>query len=140
MLGRVYDPLGIIFPTVVEGKRIYREACDENKSWNMELSPSLAKDWNKWMKQLQDVKIPKSLNRENTTVEGVNIHQFAEASSLACSTAAVAVINQGTMDVKGLLASKSRISKRNTLIARLELISGDMTANLPKNLCQSLKE
>lgn len=77
---------------------------------------------------------------ENTTVKAVDIHQFADASSLACSTAAVAVINQGTMNVKGLLASKSRISKRNTSIARLELISGHMTANLAKNLCQALKE
>ena len=139
-LGRVYDPLGIVSPTMVEGKRMYRDACDESKSWNSEVSPSLAKDWNKWMKQLQDVKIPRSLIRENTTVEAVDIHQFADASSLACSTAAIAVINQGTMNVKGLLASKSRISKRNTSIARLELISGHMAANLAKNLCQALKE
>ena len=111
---------------MVEGKRMYRDACNENKSWNTEVSPSLAKEWNEWMKQLQDVKIPRSLIRENTTVEGVDIHQFADASSLACSTAAVVVINQGTMNVKGLLASKSRISKRNTSIARLELISGHM--------------
>ena len=139
-LGRVYDPLGIISPTMVEGKRMYRDACDETKSWNTEVSPSLAKDWNKCMKQLQDVKIPRSLMRENTTVKGVDIHQFAEASSLACSTAAVVVINQGTMNVKGLLASKSRISKKNKSIARLELITGHMAADLSKNLCQALKE
>ena len=128
----------LISPTMVKGKRIYRDACDETNSWNTEVSPTLAKDWNKWMKQLQDVKIPRSVIRENTTVEGVDIHQFADASSLACSTAAVAVINQGTMNVKGLLASKSRISKQNTSIARLELISGHMAANLSKNLCQAL--
>ncbi len=29
-LAGIYDPLGFISPTVVEGKRIYREACDEN--------------------------------------------------------------------------------------------------------------
>lgn len=42
--------------------------------------------------------------------------------------------------MKGLQASKSRISKRNTSIARLELISGNTAANLAKNLCQALKE
>ena len=31
-LGKVYDPLGIVSPTMAEGKRIYREACDETKS------------------------------------------------------------------------------------------------------------
>ena len=33
-LSRVYDPLGIISPTMVEGKHIYREACDEKVGWN----------------------------------------------------------------------------------------------------------
>ena len=30
-LSRVYDPLDIVSPTLVEGKRLYREACDEAK-------------------------------------------------------------------------------------------------------------
>ena len=33
-LGSIYDPLGLISPTVVQGKQIYREPCDENKGWN----------------------------------------------------------------------------------------------------------
>ncbi len=45
-LARVYDPLGIISPTVVEGKRIFREACDEGKGWNNEVSKPLVKDLN----------------------------------------------------------------------------------------------
>ena len=31
---RYYDPLGVISPTIVEGKRIYREACDQKTGWN----------------------------------------------------------------------------------------------------------
>ncbi len=38
-----------------------------------------------------------------------------------------------------ILASKSRISKRNTSIARLELVSGQMAANLARNLVNALK-
>ena len=30
-LSSIYDPLGMLSPTTVEGKRIYREACDEKK-------------------------------------------------------------------------------------------------------------
>ena len=82
-LGRVYDPLGIMSPTMVEGKRIYRDACDERKGWNAEVSPSLTKDWNKWMKQLQNVKIPRSLIQESTNIEAVDLHQFADVSNLA---------------------------------------------------------
>lgn len=31
-LARVYDPLGVISATMTEGKRLYRDACDESKS------------------------------------------------------------------------------------------------------------
>ena len=40
---------------------------------------------------------------------------------------------------KGLLTSKSRISTRNTSIARLELVSGHMAANMAKNLHGALQ-
>ena len=32
-LARVYNLLGIISPTLVEGKIIFRDACDEQKGW-----------------------------------------------------------------------------------------------------------
>ena len=31
-LGKIYDPLGIISATTVEGKCLYRDACDGNRS------------------------------------------------------------------------------------------------------------
>ena len=40
---------------------------------------------------------------------------------------------------KGLLTLKSRISKTNTSIARLELVSGHMAANMAKNLHGALQ-
>ena len=43
-LNSIYDPLGIISPTTVEGKRIYREACEEN----IEVSAVVSKDWKRW--------------------------------------------------------------------------------------------
>ena len=72
---------------MVKGKRLYRDACNENRSWNKEVSSSIAKDWNKWTKRLKDVKIPRSLIRDSATVEAVDIHQFADASNLACKMA-----------------------------------------------------
>ena len=119
-LGSIYDPLDMISPTMVQGKQIYREACDENKGWNSEVSPALTRDWLRWMKQLRNVKVPRSLIQECRKVKSVRIHQFADASNLACSTVTIAVVEQGTDKVKGLLTSKSRIAKRNTSLPRLE--------------------
>ena len=137
-LGRVYDPLGIISPTMVEGKRVYRNSCEEGKSWNADVSPSLKKQWNNWTKQLRDKKIPRSLVPVGTT-KAVDLHLFADASTMACSTVAIAVVEQESTTSKGLLVSKSRLSKRNTSVPRLELVSGHMGANLAKNLTRALK-
>ena len=139
-LGSIYDPLGLISPTLVEGKRIYREACEESNQWNKEVSPELTKDWLKWTSQLKNVKVPRSLIKSGRSMKGVHIHQFADASQIACSTATIAVIEHETEKVMGLLTSRSRIAKRNTSIARSELISGVMAANMVKNLCKALQD
>ena len=71
-LGRVYDPLGIISPSMVEDN---------------------------WTKQLRHVKVPRSLINGSASIDAVDTHQFADASNLACSTVAITVIEQGSMSV-----------------------------------------
>ena len=73
-------------------------------------------------------------------MKGVHIHQFADASQIACSTVTIAVIEHETYKVMDLLTSRSRIARKNTSIAWLELISGVMAANIVKNLCKALQD
>ena len=96
-------------------------------------------EWFKWTKQLKTVEIPRSVATLIGEITGVHLHLFADASNLACCAAAVAVVEQQGGMSKGLLTSKSRISKRNTSIARLELVSGHMAANMAKNLHGALQ-
>ena len=138
-LSSVYDPLGIISPTMVEGKSIYREACDEKNGWNAEVSHKIAKDWVKWRQQVRNVRIPRSLARDIRKIKGIHLHLFADASFTACSAVTIAVIEHSSGIVKGMLSSKSRIARRNTSIARLELVSGHMAANMAKNLVVALR-
>lgn len=98
-LGRIYDPLGIISPTLVEGKRIY--ARDEGKGWNSEVSVALTRDWNKWANQLQDVPIPRSLATPGTETKAIDLHLFVDGSAKACSTVAFALLEQESTSTKG---------------------------------------
>ena len=60
--------------------------------------------------------------------------------SLEANCAAVyAVVNQLLAISQGLVASKSRISKRDLAIRRLELVSIHMTCNLISNVKSALK-
>ncbi len=125
---------------MAEGKRIYREVCDGTKSWDIEVSQPLKQDWLKWTRQLRTVKIPRSITKGIRKIKEVHLHIFADASNLACSSATIAVVEHANGTVKGLLTAKARISKRNTSIPRLELISGHMAANMAKNVCKALKQ
>ena len=119
---------------------MHREACDEKKGGNAEISDPLRKEWTKRRKQLKNVTVPRSIVRNTTKAQAVHLHVFADASNLACCAAAIAVAEHSKSMVKGLLTSKSRIYKRDTSIARLELISGQMAASLAKNLHNALQE
>ena len=98
------------------------------------MSEKLAKAWLKWIAQLRNVKVPRSLVRQCNEVNSIDLHLFADASSLACSVATIALVKQDTGTVQGLLTSKSRISKRNTTMPRLELVAGHMAAKRVNNV------
>ena len=72
-------------------------------------------------------------------IGAVHLHLFANASILACCAAAVAGVEHEAGVTKGLLTSKSRISKRSISIARLELVTGHMAVNMAKKLCTALQ-
>ena len=137
-LGKEYDPLGTLSPTMAQGKRIHREAWGEKLRWNAVVSEKLAKAWLKWIAQLRSVKVPRSLVRQCNEVKSIDLHLFADASSLACSAVTIALVKQDTNTVQGLVTSKSRISKRNGTMHRLELVAGYMTANMANNVQQAL--
>jgi len=89
---------------------------------------------------LRTIKVPRSVARDINKIKAVQLHVFADASNTACSAVAIAVVEHSTGVVKGLLTSKSRIStQRNTSISRLELVGGQMAANMVKNLLTALK-
>ena len=138
-LASIYDPLGMILPTTVKEKQIYKDVCDETKGWNTEVSDQLKREWIKWSNQLKTVRVPRSVARGAGLVQAVHLHVFADASNIACSAVTIAVVEGERGVVKGLLTSKSRISKRNTSIARLELVGKQMAANMVRNLHNALK-
>ena len=115
---------------MAEGKHIYRQACDENKIWNVEVSVHLKERWLKWTKQLNSVQVPRNVITSVREIAAVHLHLFVDASNLACCAAAIAEVEHDAGVIKGLLTSKSRISKRSTTTPRLELISGHMAANM----------
>ena len=81
---------------LVEGKHLYREAVDERKGWDKQVSEELRRKWNKWVKSLQTVKVPRSIASHLEDVIQVSLHPFMDASDKAVSAQTVAVITQSS--------------------------------------------
>ena len=79
---------------------------------------------------MRNVKVAKDMQK----IDKAHLLVFDDASKVACSAVTIAVIEHSSGVVKGLLTLKSRISKRNNTIAKLELVNGHMAANMKKNL------
>ena len=59
---------------------------------------------------------------------------FGDASLLGTCAVAYAVIQQPSGIKQGLIASKSRLSKKQMTIPRLELVAAQMVANVAENI------
>ena len=140
-LASIFDPLGIFSPIILTGKIIYREACDSKVTWDQPLPDNLAKRFTKWINLLPEkLEVPRNLAKFQEQINTVDLHVFADASVNGVSAAIYAIVHQDSGTTQGLLTSKSRLSKKDQTIPRLELIAVHMGANLLENARSALKK
>ena len=91
----MFDPLRVASPTVLVGKRICREACDQRLPWDAVLPESLDKQWDNFRKSLSDeVKIPRSLAPAKEPVPGIDLHVFGDTSGTGTAATVYVVVHQ----------------------------------------------
>ena len=138
-VAKVYDPLGLAAPLTLVGKLIYRDACQQKKAWDAELSKELVKRWEKWEMSLpKEVEVPRALVLAREPIEAIALHAFGDASGQGVAAAVYAVVQQESGVRQGLVAAKARLAKQGLTIPRLELVSGHMAANLLTNVHDAL--
>ncbi|XP_020909539.1 uncharacterized protein LOC110247453 [Exaiptasia diaphana] len=138
-VAKVFDPLGLAAPLVLQGKLIYRDACLEKCAWDAQLPKELAKRWDKWQSGLPEkVCVPRTLVNIDEAVKRIHLHGFGDASGKGVATAVYAVVEQESGINQGLVAARARLAKQGLTIPRLELVAGHMTVNLLTNVCDAL--
>ena len=83
-------------------------------------------------------KSTKKIRLSNESLNVIDIHVFGDASLLGTCAVAYAVIQQPFGIKQGLIASKSRLSKKQITIPRLESVAAQMETNLAKSMRTSL--
>ena len=138
-LASIYDPLGFISPVLLVGKILYRNLCELKIPWDKEIPNDIESKWIKWVKSLNlKVEIPRAITISTGEITFIDIHVFSDASSNGVCSAAYATICQNNNITQGLIASKSRLAKKNLTIPRLELIAAHMSSNLAENIKNAL--
>ena len=85
------------------------------------------------------IESPQAIPLKFESVIAIYLHVFGDGSILANCAAVYAVVYRPNITNKGLLVSKSRISKKDVTIPRLELASAYMSWNLVSNVLPELK-
>ena len=80
-LAKVYDPLGIVSPAMLEGKVLYRESCTEKKAWDAPLSEETMKKWKRWERSLPEaVSARRSIPLYQEEIDEIQLHAFDDAN------------------------------------------------------------
>ena len=78
---RIFDPLGLIAPTTLQGKLLYRETCEHKCKWDDELPVKLSKHWQKWERGLPgQIKVPRSVPLALEPIHDIALDTFDDAS------------------------------------------------------------
>ncbi|XP_033114267.1 uncharacterized protein LOC117114688, partial [Anneissia japonica] len=142
----VFDPLGLIGPYILQGKRILQNVWAEGKDWDEPLNDDTIQHWIAWKEQLQylsNIKISRCYKAPNATgkVSSVELHHFSDASTSGygqCSYLRL-VHEDGTVIVS-LVMSKCRVTPLKTMtIPRLELTAAMVSARIARILREELK-
>ena len=97
----------------------------------------MTKKWLKWSSQLRTVKVPRSIIRGVGKIKAVHLHVFADARKVILHALQKRLLSwKKILSCKRpILTFKSRISKQNTTIARLELVSGGIWQPTWSRIC-----
>ena len=127
MVSAIYDPLGLIAPYVLEGKRVLQEICRLSTSWDTPLGGDVVVRFGKWVDTLEDlrtVSIPRCVKPSGFgELATVQLHLFSDASNQGYGACAYLRL----VDVSGavhctLVLAKSRVTpSKSVTIPRLEL-------------------
>ena len=115
-LASIFDPTGIYSPVTLMRKIFYGESCDLKLCWDTKLPNELTKRFLKWFNSLPEkVTVPRCLAKYEEPICSIDLHVFADASIKGVCAVIYVVVNQDSGTTIGLLASKSRLSKKDQL-------------------------
>ncbi|KXJ70776.1 hypothetical protein RP20_CCG022513 [Aedes albopictus] len=140
-IARLFDPLGLVSPVIVNAKAIMQQVWLSKLDWDDILEGDLLTEWQIFrdsLHQIQQIRIPRYMALHAAI--HYEIHGFADASNLAYGACIYirAVSNQIVKTT--LICSKSKIAPINGLtMPRMELCAALLLSRLASKVVPALK-
>ncbi|XP_055590185.1 uncharacterized protein LOC129742319 [Uranotaenia lowii] len=148
-VARIFDPLGLVGPVVVQAKIFFQSLWKLNCGWDEHLGEEMQEQWHEYRRNLgglEGLSVPRWLAISLNSVS-VQIHGFCDASDKAYGACIYirTVDEAGNIEVR-LLTSKSRVAplenlktmKQKQSTPRLELSSALTLAHLYEKIKNAL--
>ena len=145
LTAKIYDPLGMLSPFIVQMKCFLHVICQEKIDWDEPLHGDLLKEWNTIVNELpalNAIKICRCYFLVHMHPEKTELHTFTDVSNKAY----VAVIYMRSIYENGqtlvrFVASKTRVAMapvKTQTIPRLKLLGAVILARLVSTVAKSL--
>ena len=142
---KIFDPLGLLSPFVIQMKIMFKELCTQKVNWDQELHGATLWKWNSFLTELEllnNVRIPRYYFHANLKPNSIQLHGFSDSSKQAY--AAVVYLRSSYDDghIKvSLVSSKTRVAPlKQQSIPRLELLGTCILARLMDTVQRSLPQ
>ncbi|XP_062537792.1 uncharacterized protein LOC134206116 [Armigeres subalbatus] len=148
-ISRLFDPLGIIGPVIVQAKLIVQELWERECSWDAPLSEDMTEKWLEYRRNmigLDGFTVPRWVG-VTKSMKSVQLHGFCDASKKAYGACIYVrtVTEDDEVDVQ-LFTAKSRVAPLENLkkkkkclsTPRLELSSALLLAHLYEKVVESI--
>ncbi|XP_055605504.1 uncharacterized protein LOC129753684 [Uranotaenia lowii] len=142
---KVFDPLGLLSPIIINGKLLMQELWESKLDWDQPLPKELEDKWNWFKKQIYEINhisIPRHVPSAGVLVE---LHGFSDAAKPGYGAAIYVRVDNGNNILSHLLCAKSRVSpakskqtNQDDTIPRKELRAASLLADLMHKIKQTI--
>ena len=141
----IYDPLGIIAPLLLEGKKILQGLCKEGISWDDPVPAEIASTWKKWkmeLHELENLSIHRCYlpNGFGQVIER-QLHHFSDASVKGYGQCTyLRQRNEHGQIFCSFVFGKARVTpSKQVTVPRLELTAAVVSAKVAQQVRKELR-
>lgn len=144
-LSSIYDPLGLVSPFLLEGKKILQAVCKDGKDWDDPVEETVEAQWKHWLNDLQNLaglNIPRCYKPTKFgALTDVQLHHFSDACQDGygqCSY--LRLVDDQSNVATSLVMAKARVAPLKAItIPRLELTAAVTSVKIGELLNSELE-